>query len=325
MERRTILLVSAGAEMAAALLTTALVAAPAIRQDTAAASASNQVLSPSSTTSPSTDTPQPPPSPPNSTTTSAPPETLSAAERTKLTDAVNQAVATASPGTDISFAIYDRELGNDPVDENADKPFYTASVVKLLIAIDELHSIDWQTPDPQTAANPTEMLSGSNDDIADQFWDDDGGNDIVTRMAALIGLSHTTPPTIPGQWGMTLTSASDVVTIYQYIEHDMPSAASKSIMDALAAAKNPADDGFDQYFGIPDGLPGAPWAIKQGWMVLDSSLVLNTTGVVGADNRYVTVLLTAQPASTSYAQGRTAVTAGITAMAPALTIATKTS
>jgi hypothetical protein len=48
-------------------------------------------------------------------------------------------------------------------------------------------------------------------------------------------------------------------------------------------------------------LPGAPWAIRQSWMVLDSSLVLNTTGMAGADNRYVIVLLTAQPAGTSYA------------------------
>jgi hypothetical protein len=71
-----------------------------------------------------------------------------------------------------------------------------------------------------------------------------------------------------------------------------------------------------------DGLPGAPRAIKQGRTVRDSSLVLNTTGVVGADNRYVIVLLAAQPAGTGYAQGRTAATAGITAMAPVLTIAT---
>jgi hypothetical protein len=82
-----------------------------------------------------------------------------------------------------------------------------------------------------------------------------------------------------------------------------------------------ADDGFPQYFGIPDGLPTtATWSIKQGWMILNSAVVLNTTGVVGTDNRYVVVLLTSQSAYTSYATGRNAVTAGITALAPSLTL-----
>ncbi|MFG1647222.1 hypothetical protein ACGFMK_43670 [Amycolatopsis sp. NPDC049252] len=70
------------------------------------------------------------------------------------------------------------------------------------------------------------------------------------------------------------------------------------------------DDGWDQYFGIPDGLPGTSRQIKQGWMILRDALVLNTTGVV--DNRYVVVLLTQQPPVGS-AKGRAA---GITTLAP---------
>ena len=140
-------------------------------------------------------------------------------------------------------------------------------------------------------------------------------------MVDLIGLKHTLLPTITGQWGMAKMSASDVVATYQFIAHDMPAASSTLIMNALYHAKKTADDGFPQYFGIPDGLPTtATWSIKQGWMILKSPVVLNTTGVVGSDNRYVVVLLTSQSAYTSYAKGRNAVTAGITALAPSLTL-----
>ena len=50
-------------------------------------------------------------------------------------------------------------------------------------------------------------------------------------------------------------------------------------------------------------------------MILKNALVLNTTGVI--DDRYVVVLCTQQPL-VSNAKGRSAVTAGIKALAPYL-------
>jgi hypothetical protein len=273
-----------------------------------------------------TGTPPPSPAPtpiPTLTPIPTPAQALSASAQATLVRQVESAVLGASKGATIGFEVFDRDLGTSGTvmaSSNADTPIYTASVVKLLIAIDAMHRANW-APSASTRYEITQMLEGSNDADASDFWNRDGGGAIVTRMIALIGLKHTLLPTVIGQWGMAKMSASDVVATYQYIAYDMPAASSTLIMNALYNAKKTADDGFPQYFGIPDGLPTtATWWIKQGWMILDSAVVLNTTGVVGTDNRYIVVLLTSQAAYTTYAKGRNAVTAGITALAPSLTL-----
>jgi len=300
-------LVSAGA--AAAVLTATFLVLPPEGNGTVEAG--------SITTVPPSEAPAPVVSTPT-TSSSAAPVTLTEKERAELTETVTAAVGQASPRTNLGFVVYDRETGETLASVNADTSLYTASVVKLLIAIDALHDDGWITPDAGTVDDLTDMLAGSNDTIASAFWGDDGGTAIVKRMVELIGLDDTTPPTDPGEWGMTKTSANDVVAIYQFIEDQMPDDASATIMKALAAAKNPADDGFAQFFGIPDAFTSTPWAVKQGWMELKSALVLNTTGVVGADSRYVVALLTQQPGTIGWTKGRAAVTAGMTAAAAAL-------
>jgi hypothetical protein len=79
------------------------------------------------------------------------------------------------------------------------------------------------------------------------------------------------------------------------------------IVDALAQAPQVAADRFDQYFGIPDGLP-APWAIKQGWGNNDTAMVLHSTGLVGPDWRYVVVLLTEHPLGSGWGTSAESVT-----------------
>lgn len=233
---------------------------------------------------------------------------------TEVASNVAAAVTSASPGTTTGFVVYDRESSRELASLEADRQFYTASVVKLLIAIDEVHderTDTWALPD----AELTNMLAGSNDAIASAFWERNGGTAIVSRTAALVGLSNTTPPTDPTQWGMAKTSASDVLATYEYLEEVVPDEVAAPLLAAMGNARNPADDGWDQYFGIPDGLPGMAWQIKQGWMVLRNALVLNTTGVVGG--RFVVVLLTQQPLVSS-AKGRAAVTAGVKTLGPLL-------
>lgn len=247
------------------------------------------------------------------TTTTTPKPTFDA---TSLPGAVADAVNHVVPHTDLGFALYDQETGQTVASLDADEPFYTASLVKLFIALDAMHNGGWHAPAQPLRANIAEMISASHDGIADALWDSGGRSAIVTRMVNLIGLTQTEPPAISDQWEMTSTTANDVVTVYRYLTQQVPDEASSVILDAMAAAKNPAADGFPQYFGIPDGLPGEQWAIKQGWMKIRRAVVLNTTGLV--DSRYVVVLLTELPLSTSYAQGRAALTAGIAAVAPAV-------
>ncbi|WP_460443703.1 hypothetical protein [Amycolatopsis stemonae] len=264
-----------------------------------------------------------PPAPPDDTAISPSPVASTAEvpypDLSSVAQDVEDAVTAASHGTGVGFVLYDRESGKELASLNADRPYYTASVVKLLIAIDEVRDDStgaWTLPDTDAVDDLTTMLEGSNDAIASEFWERNGGSAIITRTAALIGLTQTTPPTDPTQWGMAKTSASDVLATYQYLLDVIPDEVAAPLLAALGNARNPADDGWDQYFGIPDALPGRSWQIKQGWMILRTALVLNTTGVVGG--RYVVVLMTQQPLVSS-AKGRAAVTAGIKTLAPLLT------
>lgn len=86
------------------------------------------------------------------------------------------------------------------------------------------------------------------------------------------------------------------------------------VLGALGDAPRTAADGFDQYFGIPDGMPNTGWAIKQGWGTSGSDALMSSTGLVGTDLRYVVVVLASAPAS-SYSELPAVVTAGTAALA----------
>jgi beta-lactamase class A len=238
------------------------------------------------------------------TTTTTPAPTVSPEAIGELVDKAANSIV---PGTTVGVFAVDTDSGEPVASYNAAEPMYTASVVKLLIAIDLLHSENWQ-PDDATAARLEQMISYSDDGIADDLWDEDGGNSIVTRAAALIGLTETQPPDDPSQWGETVMSAQDVVKTYQYIQDEIPAQAQDVLMTGMRNAAATAADGFQQYFGIPDGLPGTSWAIKQGWMMLMSTTVLDTTGMVGLGPTmpYAVAIMTELPAGTSWADGMNA-------------------
>jgi hypothetical protein len=105
-----------------------------------------------------------------------------------------------------------------------------------------------------------------------------------------------------------------MVRVYQYVMNDMPTEDRELIVDALGRAPQYAADDFDQYFGIPDGLD-LQWAIKQGWGNNDHAMVLHSSGLVGAQWRYVVVLLTEHPLGSGWRTSANSVTAAAGALA----------
>jgi hypothetical protein len=114
-----------------------------------------------------------------------------------------------------------------------------------------------------------------------------------------------------------LITAHDIARTYQYILTELPAGDRELIVDAMAAAPRRAGDGFDQYFGIPDGL-GGTWAIKQGWSDSPHDLVLHSTGLVGPGWRHIVVLLTEHPVGVPAATAARSVTAGAKAFSTLL-------
>jgi hypothetical protein len=220
------------------------------------------------------------------------------------------ALAALLPDGHVSAIVFDRAKGSFALSVNADRVYTSASLVKLLIALDALGA-------GQSPVLIEEMLSRSDDAIASRLWVDDGETSIVTNAVQRIGLTGTQPPSNPGRWGDTKITAADVVRIYNYLLDEAPVPAREVILRALHDATEFGTDGFRQYFGIPDAVGGLPWAVKQGWSCCNPTRMLHTTGLVGK-NRYVVVVLTEQPQSVGYDTAKQQITSVVKNLVPLL-------
>ncbi|MDT5018722.1 MAG: hypothetical protein QOD39_4882, partial [Mycobacterium sp.] len=200
------------------------------------------------------------------------------------------------------------------------------SVVKLFIADDlllqEAKGQTELTPDDRTAFDS--MLRSSDDSAAEVFWNRSGGSAIVTRVAARYGLGSTTTP-YDGHWWNTMSTTADLVRYYDMLldgSGGLPPEQASIILSNLAQSTPMAIDGtqpggvYPQRFGIPDGLAGEPVAVKQGWMCCwnGGNWMHMSTGVIGADRRYVMAIGSMQPTDDKTA--RNTITQAVKAMFP---------
>ncbi|GAA2352499.1 serine hydrolase [Nonomuraea africana] len=237
------------------------------------------------------------------------------------------------PGTTAGYVVFDRVAGKIVAHRLAHRAFRSASVIKILIAIDFLERT--ARPSARDLDQLKIMLRSSDDDAASAFWDRGGKGAIVTRTAKRLGLADTLPPPAhkPGFWGYTSLSAYDVARTYRYLMDRAAPRVRDLIVGHLRQATPCGSDGFDQTFGIPSGVP-RPWAVKQGWSGFGTvppvkcsrkaaggalvtpagpatsvtrpgvpdlgRPVLHTSGLVGKDDRLILVLLTAHPAGSGW-------------------------
>ncbi|MFD2420850.1 hypothetical protein [Amycolatopsis pigmentata] len=251
-------------------------------------------------------------SPSVTTTSSARPQLPSG-----LAEQMREAVQDHVGGAQAGVEVFDQQAGQVVSSVNADQQFAAMSVAKIFIAVDALRRNAWTLPDQDTRDQLTRMISDSDDAVADDLWGTDGGPEIITRTAALMGLTATEPPDDPGEWGDTRVTARDMVTVYRYLSNSIPRSDRDFLYQAMAVTPRTAADGSDQYFGIPDGLPHHVWAVKQGWGSSGNDAYYNTTGTIGTGAPYIVVMLVTAPLS-SYQSMPAALTAGMGPLATAL-------
>jgi hypothetical protein len=197
----------------------------------------------------------------------------------------------------------------------ADRPFPTASMVKLFVAEDILYRaraglLTLRADDPWLLQ---EMIRHSDDPAASLLWDRYGGGQMITDVARRYRLSGTAPPAVPGQWGEATTTARDLGRFLSLL----PSAAhpddAAALLEWMRAATPVAADGFDQQFGLFETVPPGT-AVKQGWMCcVGGHRHLHSVGVV--DSRVV-VLLSEVSSSVGYGEARAALTTAAAAIPP---------
>ncbi|MFS8103739.1 class A beta-lactamase-related serine hydrolase [Lentzea alba] len=195
---------------------------------------------------------------------------------------ISAAVA-AGGASDVGVAVMDTESGQ-VVSQNGDLPFYSASLSKLILAVDALQQ-------PLSDADQDlihRALSASDDNAMDVLWTRFDGMDAIGRVATEAGLTGTHAPDDPSQWGEVVITANDMVKLYDYI---LGSPVRDPIVAALSSAPATAADGFNQAFGLL-GVTGV--YAKQGWMYyLPSDVYLHSAGVL--DGRYAVAVLTTSP------------------------------
>src|SRR5271168_2661816 len=226
----------------------------------------------------------------------------------RIAQATDAAVA---DGATISIAVLDRVTSQ--MLSNANNQLVgIASVAKLFIA-DDLLSQESSTPlssgDRQALDS---MLRSSDDGAAETFWAARGGETIINDVAARYGLTSTTPPS-DGPWWDTMSSAPERVLGGS---GGLSGERAGIILHELAGSTATGADGYPQRFGIPDGLFAEPGAVKQGWMCcMDGNSWMHlSTGVIGADQRYVMVIESLQPSDDATA--RATITQAVKAMFP---------
>src|ERR1700744_612214 len=224
----------------------------------------------------------------------------------------------AGSGATLSVAVLDRKT-HELITSGNPQIIGTASVAKLFIADDLLLA----ESEGKTVLSPEDrqaldvMLQSSDDGAAEKFWDQGGGAAIITQIASRYGLSSTTPPS-DGRWWNTMSSLTDVVRYYEMLldgSGGLPAERANLIVNDLAQSTPNGVDGYPQRFGIPEGLYAEPVAVKQGWMCcIGSDWMHLSTGVIGADRRYIMVVQTLQPSDDATA--RDTITRAVKTMFP---------
>ncbi|MGD8373657.1 MAG: hypothetical protein PVI21_02250 [Candidatus Woesebacteria bacterium] len=234
----------------------------------------------------------------------------------------------------VGVSVYDREKSKYLAEQDSHRPFMAASLTKLLLAIGFYKN----NPSPTRTQKDTidRMLSASDDDVASAMYRNGGKKAMIQSVVAEIGLDDTTPPPAGHNgWGATITTANDIVKVYQYIL-DSDASVREPIMAALSRFIECSADGFNQKYGLFAFAEDDRYSVavaKQGWYAFantpasgscDGSVsgeahakysgnaatvggvdwsreFLHTTGIVGDSNRYIVAVLTSSSAGTSFA------------------------
>jgi len=227
----------------------------------------------------------------------------------------------AANGATVSVAVLDR-ANNQLLSNGNDQLVAIASVAKLFIADEVLSQESGGVEENRRLSTADRealdgMLRSSDDGAAETFWAERGGEAIITDVAGRYGLTSTAPPS-DGRWWNTMSSASDLVRYYDMLLNGsggLSGERAEIIVDDLAGSTATGADGYPQRFGIPDGLYAEPVAVKQGWMCcMDGSWMHLSTGIVGADRRYVMVIESLQPSDDATA--RATITQAVRTMFP---------
>jgi len=192
--------------------------------------------------------------------------------------------ATTDPQVQLDVAVVDTGTGMS-VHVGAGTPVRAASLTKLVIYL----AGPGRGRDPGAAA----MIERSDNDAATRLWHAAGGDPALQQVLNQAGIEHTTQaPPLLLPWDGWVTTARDQLRLLKRI--DTGSGATVTSLRTLMAQVEP-----EQNWGA-GRVPGASAAmVKNGWLPVGGSWVVNTDGCLTAVNRHrVCVAVTSHGAAT---------------------------
>ncbi len=196
-------------------------------------------------------------------------------------------------------AVYDIETGQEYL-LNPQDTEKTASTIKVDILATALHLAQLQHhPLPaDEAAVAVPMITQSDNDAAEDLYDDIGGWNAIGPFDTSIGMTHTTPND-QGYFGETYTTAADQITLLKQVMLPGGALSTASRQYEYELMRHVI---ASQRWGITGGVPSnATVAIKNGWLPESSGWHVNSIGRVQGDGRdYLIAVYTSFDSSWAY-------------------------
>lgn len=195
-------------------------------------------------------------------------------------------------------AIYDVNTGHLYV-YRANVAEVTASIMKVDILATLLWERDNQPLDGDDLGEAQLMIRDSDNDAAQDLWNEDGGSGEVHEFDADAGMGDTTP--YPGgYWGLSTTTPRDQITLLQHVllPNQLLAKTSREYMYGLMRNVVSAQD-----WGVSAGVPAdATVALKNGWLPRPNGLwQVNSIGSVSGEGRhYLIAVMTNGNATEAY-------------------------
>jgi hypothetical protein len=175
-----------------------------------------------------------------------------------------------------------------------------ASIAKVDILATALYEAQQQgttlTATEQELA--TEAIEESDNDAAQELWEDDGGNAAIAAFNARVGMTQTILDP-QGAWGLYQSTARDQIRLLQHVALPNPvlTTVQRSYELTLMHNIDPA-----QAWGVSAGvLPPATVALKNGWLPVGPGWEINSVGAVtGRYRDYLIAVLSSDDPSMAY-------------------------
>ncbi len=208
------------------------------------------------------------------------------------------------PGS-TGYVLRDRVSGGIYANENAEQSVWTASTIKLAIAVDLLNRarVGAITLGPDDRGLMESMLATSNDQAADVLWNKYAGLDRMAYNNAFRanGMSSLVPqPTSTAlfpDWSFQKCTAADLDRLMDFVLTRMHPDDRNYLLDRMRAVD------FNQHWGVWGAGASMRPGLKNGWSAEEGGWVVNSVGFAGPGERYTLAIMSSLGSEGGYTEG----------------------